>query len=247
MSFYDQYGYPNPKNYVVHRNKPDGIFHIANLAPRDWDGNILVIGSGSVEALLIANANPDGMVTGIDVSPYQIKTSKSIRRKHKIKNIKFRLADITKDSRREYFDHVVATGVLHHIPDINDALENIKNKMHLGSTLTGMVYCKDRPQYIRPLSKFFIENNYKPADIIEWFEDNTDHPAYKWYRFHVDTPQEIADTWLNPYWVEYSYSELKELLGKFFDMVLIAQTPPENINQLLFFKAYGPKTLSYIK
>ena len=207
--FYDTYTYPHTGHYLYDLNN---IFH-QTLVGQDNTGRILVIGCGAAEATLCANTNPRAEVIGIDVAPSQIAISKSIKRKKKLHNLTHFVADITKDVVNGDFNHVLACGVLHHIEDVDAALKNIHQSMIPGAKLYGMVYSKHRPPIIRDRVEFFRKAKFTPNEIRTWFKDCEDHlDALAWYGHYQHTDQEIADTWLNPYFKEYDSDELREFL-----------------------------------
>ena len=209
--FYNKFSYPDSRQYQFGKN---GILFQSSSAPiNQKNKEILVIGCGVSEAILVALSNPKSHVIGIDISENQIAISKSIKRKMKLKNLSLRVDDICypKYCYTQY-DNIVATGVLHHIKDINLAMQNIARFLKIGGAFSGMVYSDERPTIIRELNKFFVESNFTVQQAKAWLNDN----RIEWFLKHVQADEEIADTWLNPYFVEYNEIHLFEILEKYF-------------------------------
>ena len=212
MKFYNQYCYPHPGNYFFdpkrerkHASSTIGYNHI--------DKRILVVGCGSCEAVMAANTNPRSHVVGIDISETQIAVSKSIKRKFRIKNLSHHVSDICDLKVNMEFDIIDATGVLHHIEELNIALNNIKNLLSNDGKFVGMIYSKNRPKIIRERCNFFRESNFKPEDVFEWMKNKeTSIVAKAWFFKYIQNNIEVADTWLNPYFKEYEENEWRDIL-----------------------------------
>jgi 2-polyprenyl-3-methyl-5-hydroxy-6-metoxy-1,4-benzoquinol methylase len=216
---YNRYPYPNARKYLL--NPKGEYLHLSACAPTNTQGrNILVVGCGSIEGILVANANPNSSVMGIDLSENQIRIGKSIRRKFRIDNLSLRTADITAIPGIEHskYECIVATGVIHHIPEVKKALANIANLLESDTGIfSGMLYDEEsRPQGIRELNVQFRSQNYDTNDVRKYFEVNNIGYAAEWYYKYDPSDEEIADTWLNPYFVEYSPESVLDLFGEYF-------------------------------
>jgi len=233
--FYNGYCYPNPSKYIC---KPEAKFkHGSGTIGTGHIGkNILVVGCGSVLAVMAANTNPQSYVVGLDISETQIAISKSTKRKYKIKNVQHHVADICTIGSHTKFDIIDATGVLHHIEDLYLALDNIVSLMNSNGTFVGMVYSDKRPREIRHRVDFFRKMEFTPKDVRLWM-CNREHSqaVLSWFNGYENSDQEIADTWLNPYFKEYSEIKWKEILNSVgFDKVHIEYN---NLGTNLLFKA----------
>ena len=243
QEFYNRYNYLNPRNYALAKEVGKKIT-VSGCAPsifvqhpfrveRPVDGSIMIAGCGTVEACLVANVNPAAHVVAIDFSKASIAISKSIARHHKIKNIRHMVGDICDIEIPQKFDYVVSSGVLHHIPDVSKALCNIKNHMNDNGILSGMVYYKtERKAIDKNIVDYFRKNNYHPTDVMQTLK-SVEHP---WYSIHVKDMQEIADTWLHPYYVEYEPQDLYTLLKHNGFTNIEVFTTVDSIGKL-FFKA----------
>ena len=202
--FYNKYPYPNLNTY------PDKLKNInSGAAPYNFKGNILVVGCGTAEAVLVGMNNPKAAVTGIDLSQTSITISKSVRRHLKVSNVSLFVGNILEDQfRKQEYDLVIASGVLHHIKEVSKALDNINSLLKPNGWLTGMVYSDDRPQYIRSICDMKIANVDDLKIILEEWKP-------EWYINYNQTKEELADTWMHPYYTEYNESSLKETLKEF--------------------------------
>lgn len=219
QQFYEKNFYPHGFCYPI--TTPPKVY--SPCVGMNNDGkDILVIGSGSIEAVVVANSNPLSGVTALDISKSQLAISKSIARKHRIKNIHHLQCDISKDNTvyptLGQFDIVTAVGVLHHIPDVKAALLNIRNMLKDDGVFTGMVYAKQgRPDIIRQRNKYFLDSKYTVKDVHKWFKTSERNAeALMWYHSFQQTDAEVADTWLHPYFTEYTYDSLVETLNPLF-------------------------------
>lgn len=205
-SFYNQVNYPNPSNYKIKQ-----WFSPFAEPGNQINGNILVIGCGTVEANLVAYHQPSSAVYGIDFSKSSIAISKSIKRKYKINNLSHTCGDFFDCVfSGEKFDVVIASGVLHHMPDVDTAINKTRSILNTNGRFSGMVYSTNRPARIRTYRDFFIKNNYTVEDVKKFLSFANDD----WFEIHQRTDDEICDTWLNPYFTEYSEDKIKTLLEK---------------------------------
>jgi SAM-dependent methyltransferase len=202
--FYNAYAYPHPVAYDVKNVN-------SACAPQRAEGlRIMVVGCGTVEANMIAYHNPRSEVFGFDVSKKSLAISRSIRRKYKQTNLGLFEKDITNYvDAPPRFHWVTASGVLHHIEEVELAVSNIYQSMVRGGVFCGMVYSKKRPTYIRDINSIARQNNMSTDEVRDLLADN------EWYLKHTKDEAEIADTWLHPYFREYDEDDLRGLLKNF--------------------------------
>ena len=203
-AFYNKYPYPSLHSY------PDNLRKFnSGVAPYNYNGNILVVGCGTVEAVLVAIHNPKATITGIDLSQTSIAIAKSVKRHLKVSNVSLFVGNILENQfRKQEYDLVIASGVLHHIKEVSKALDNINSLLKPNGWLTGMVYSDDRPSYIRSICDMKITDVKDLKVILEEWKPT-------WYTAYDKSKEELADTWMNPYYVEYNELSLKETLKEF--------------------------------
>jgi SAM-dependent methyltransferase len=207
---YEEYTYPNPRRY-------NPVKHRSGCAPVGWEGlKLLVVGCGCVEANMVAQHNPKSEVYGIDLSQTSIDISRALRRKYKQKNLKLLRMDILDlpGSIIPEVHCIAATGVLHHIPEIDKAVDVLADHLVPGGAFVGMVYSDRRPPFIRELNGRFRRDMLSVNDTKKALR----HLENEWFLRHDQSDSEIADTWLHPYFTEYSDKSLTELLSDHFDM-----------------------------
>ena len=80
------------------------------------DRSILVAGCGTMQAAHYAVRWPRARVVGIDVSATSIAFTQELKRKHALDNLEVRQLAVERAAELgQTFDHVVCTGVLHHL------------------------------------------------------------------------------------------------------------------------------------
>jgi len=159
QEFYNKYPFPNDDS----RNHD----WILNALPEDVrpHGEILDVGCGTGEISYLLSQY--GKVAGIDLSKESIKIAKK-----RYPEIEFYYDDITKSVKHNpIFDFIFSIGVLHHIPAIDKAIENIKLCMNRNTYFVVSVYNK----YSTMLFKPKLDSNI--ARIKDW----TSHPYRKMY------------------------------------------------------------------
>ena len=234
-NYYEEYCYPHPAGYIIDP-KQKYKHGSATVGNGHHNKYILVAGCGSCEAVMVANTNPTSMVVGVDISKTQVAISKSIRRKYGIKNIVLHVDDICSIRYGMQFDIIDATGVLHHIENVDDALRNIYRLLKDDGCFVGMVYSTKRPKEIRSRVEAFRKMKFTTDDVFAWMKNiENSKIVLEWFNNYSQTRQEIADTWLNPFFMEYDEDSLRTKLKHIgFDNVYIE---PNLSKTNLLFKA----------
>ena len=107
------------------------------------DRSILVAGCGTVQAAHYALRWPRAHVVGIDVSASSIAFTQELKRKYELDNLELRQLAVERASELERtFDHVVCTGVLHHLPDPEAGLRALRAILAPDGALNLMVYAQ---------------------------------------------------------------------------------------------------------
>lgn len=148
-AFYERRPYPAPlKSLDEHRKlyqNPDRRRALSLLLwptekPRAGR-QILVAGCGTSQAAAYAMREPDAHVTGIDVSESSLSHTRELQGKYGLRNLDLRrLAVEEAGTLRRMFDHVVCTGVLHHLPDPDAGLRSLRAVLARDGAMHVMVY-----------------------------------------------------------------------------------------------------------
>ena len=105
------------------------------------DLDVLVAGCGTFQAAKYAVGHPVARVVGIDVSSTSLEHTERLKQKHGLSNLKTHLLSI--ESARELeqrFDHIICTGVLHHLVDPEAGLRALKSLLKPNGAMYLMVY-----------------------------------------------------------------------------------------------------------
>jgi len=148
-AFYERHPYPPPVDDLdryrrtwsdPHRRRTDAHLFWPTERYRE-DRTILVAGCGTAQAAKYAVRWPEAKVTGIDVSETSIRSTERLKRKHGLDNLDVRLLPVERaGDLGADFDHIVSTGVLHHLPDPDAGLRALREVLAPGGALHLMVY-----------------------------------------------------------------------------------------------------------
>ncbi|MBV8155357.1 MAG: class I SAM-dependent methyltransferase [Candidatus Eremiobacteraeota bacterium] len=146
--FYDEYPYPAPSDDVVPygatwddaRRRADSYLFWPAEPGRD-DRSVLVAGCGTRQAAHYALRWPKARVLGIDFSASSLAFEQELKRTHRLDNLELRELPIERAGElRETFDHVVCTGVLHHLADPDAGLGALGGVLAPDGALHLMLY-----------------------------------------------------------------------------------------------------------
>ena len=105
-----RYQDPLRRRALFHRMWPTG-------QPRGYH-EILIAGCGTSQAVSHALREPDARVTAIDVSETSLRHTRDLQRTYDLDNLDIYPLPIERiQELGRAFDHIVCTGVLHHLPD----------------------------------------------------------------------------------------------------------------------------------
>ena len=148
-AFYERMPYPAPltsldRHREMYRN-PDrrrALFHrLWPTEPLRKNQEILVAGCGTSQAARYALLEPGARVTAIDISATSLRYTRDLRRKYKLENLELhRLAIEDVAELGHTFDHIVCTGVLHHLPDPDRGLCALRDVLKPEGAMHLMVY-----------------------------------------------------------------------------------------------------------
>ncbi len=148
-AFYDRHPYPPPVTRLddVAVGWDDGarrrVEHhlIWPSRPFRADIAILVAGCGTSQAARYAIRHPNARVVGIDVSRTSIEHTRSLAERHRLDNLTVHRLPITEVSNlNTSFDHIVSTGVLHHLASPDEGLRALSDVLVPHGAMTLMLY-----------------------------------------------------------------------------------------------------------
>jgi SAM-dependent methyltransferase len=228
QAFYEQHPYPPPaddidayrKSWTDERRLVDALLFWPRERYRD-DRSVLIAGCGTRQAAHYAIRWPRAAVTGIDVSEASVASTLELKRRHRLENLEVRLLPIERAAELEtVFDHVVCTGVLHHLPDPAAGLRALRAALGLRGALHLMVYAPYGRAGVYLLQDYCRRLGVTPAE--DEIRDLTatlkalppDHPLVPLLRNSPDfaSPAGLADALLHPIDRAYSVPQLFDLL-----------------------------------
>jgi carbamoyltransferase len=142
--FYEKY--PFPSDEVKSLEDLEKNKWILNTLKEKPNGKILDVGCGSGEEALFLSQF--GEVTGIDFSEHSIEKAKKLAKKFN-KKVRFFREDLLNPKHKEKYDYIFCIGVVHHIKDIDKAIENLKIFMKKDTHLViaiGNKYGRGKPK-----------------------------------------------------------------------------------------------------
>ena len=149
QAFYERYPYP-PAVESLERCR--ALWEDGQLRRQDhhlfWparpfrdDHSILVAGCGTSQAAKYAIRWPNARVTGIDFSATSVNHTEELKRRYRLENLQVCRLPIERVAElRTTFDHVVCTGVLHHLEDPVAGLRALRNVLEPDGAMLLMVY-----------------------------------------------------------------------------------------------------------
>ena len=223
-AFYERHPYPPPRDELEgwddgRRRVESHLFWPAE--PYRDDRSILVAGCGSTQAARAALRWPRARVVGIDVSAASLQSSSKLKRKYGLANLELRRLPIERATElASVFDHVVCTGVLHHLPDPDAGLRALREVTAPGGALHLMIYAPYGRAGVYLLQDYCrrLGVGASPKEIAGLVASlkglPADHPLVPLLRASPDfrTPAGVADALLNPQDRAYSVPQLFKFL-----------------------------------
>jgi len=228
-AFYEEHPYPPPLDDLTGygrmwddlRRRADAHLFWPEQPYRD-DRNILIAGCGTSQAAKYALRWPKAQVTGIDFSQASIDETEKLKRKHSIHNLELKQLPVERAGELgRTFDHVVCTGVLHHLPDPGAGLRALRDVLEPDGAMHLMVYAPYGRTGIYMLQDYCrrLGIGSSPAELRDLSASlralPPDHPLMPLLRNAPDFQTEagIADALLHPQDRAYSVPQLFELLA----------------------------------
>jgi SAM-dependent methyltransferase len=229
--FYERHPYPPPvDNLDRYRQRwDDGQRRRADShlfwpdEPYREDRSVLVAGCGTSQAAKYALRWPHAQVIGIDVSTTSIEKTETLRRKYGLDNLEVRQLPVERATELGHrFEHVVCTGVLHHLPDPHAGLRALRDVLAPSGAMQLMVYAPYGRAGVYLLQAYCRQLGVgSSAPEIRDLAASLralpqDHPLVPLLRNAPDFRDEaaLADALLNPQDRPYSVPQLFDFIGR---------------------------------
>src|SRR5277367_6435475 len=228
-AFYERHPYPPPIDSLERhktrwnddRRRADARLFWPAEPYRD-DRSILVAGCGTSQAAKYALAWPRAKITGIDISTTSIQRTEKLKLKYQLDNLEVHQLPVERaEELGGRFEHVVCTGVLHHLPDPGEGLRALRRVLEPGGAMHLMVYAPYGRAGIYMLQDYCrrLGIGTSSKEIKDLANSLTslppDHPLVPLLRESPDFRDEaaLADALLHPKDRAYSVPQLLELLA----------------------------------
>jgi SAM-dependent methyltransferase len=199
-------------------------FHLLWPTEPPRDGlEILVAGCGTSQAARYALREPGARVVAIDISETSLRHTRDLQRKYRLKNLELHRLPIERvQELGRTFDHVVCTGVLHHLPDPDLGLHALREVLRPEGAMQVMVYAAHGRAGIYMLQEYCRVLGIGPSDAdlrtlsaaLEALP--SDHPAARLLRRAKDFrhPEALADALFHPVDRAYTVPDLHAWLER---------------------------------
>jgi SAM-dependent methyltransferase len=229
-AFYERHPYPPPVDDLQayrqvwddRRRRADSHLFWPTEPYRD-DRSILVAGCGTIQAAHYALRWPRAQVIGIDVSAKSIAFTQGLKRKHALANLEVRHLAVERVAQLgKSFEHVVCTGVLHHLPDPDAGLRALYDVLEPTGAMHVMVYAPYGRAGVYMLQDYcrLLGIGGTAVEIRDLAASlkalPTDHPIAPLLRNSPDFADSagLADALLHPHDRSYSVPQLLDLLDR---------------------------------
>ena len=229
-AFYEAHPYPPPVDDLQayrqawddQRRRADSHLFWPAEPFRD-DRSILVAGCGTTQAAHYALRWPRARVIGIDVSAKSIAFTQELKRKHALANLEVRRLAVERAAELgQQFEHVVCTGVLHHLSDPDAGLRALHEVLAPTGALNMMVYAPYGRAGIYMLQDYCRRLGIggtarEIRDLAASLKGlPPDHPIAPLLRNSPDFADKagLADALLHPQDRSYSVPQLLDFLGR---------------------------------
>jgi SAM-dependent methyltransferase len=226
--FYERHPYPPPvddldsyrKRWDDRRRRADSHLFWPDERYRD-DRSVLVAGCGTSQAARYALRWPRARVIGIDVSSTGIEKTEALKHKYGLDNLEVRELPLERAGELDHsFEHVVCTGVLHHLPDPDAGLRVLRDVLAPGGAMLLMVYAPYGRAGVYLLQEYCrrLGLGASPAEVQQLATSllalPPEHPLVPLLRNAPDFRDEaaLADALLNPQDRPYSVPQLFDLI-----------------------------------
>ena len=229
--FYERHPYPPPVDDLDDyrkrwddRQRRRADFHLFwPDQPYHEDRSVLVAGCGTSQAAKYALRWPRARVIGIDVSTTSIDKTEALKHKYRLDNLEVHQLPVERATELgQRFEHVVCTGVLHHMPDPDAGLRALRDVLAPNGAMQLMVYAPYGRAGVYLLQAYcrHLGVGSSPAEVQHLAASMRalpqDHPLVPLLRNAPDFRDEaaLADALLNPQDRPYSVPQLFDFIGQ---------------------------------
>jgi SAM-dependent methyltransferase len=147
--FYTGHPYPPP---VENLDRAREMYQDENVSRAEFhllwpykeyrtDLDVLVAGCGTWQSAKYAICHPSARVVGIDVSVTSLEHTERLKEKYNLTNLETRQVQIENVNELDQrFDHIICTGVLHHLADPDAGLRALRSALKPDGAMYLMVY-----------------------------------------------------------------------------------------------------------
>ncbi len=228
--FYEDHPYPPPtddldayrRNWDDRRRRAESHLFWPDEPYRD-DRSILIAGCGTMQAAHYALRWPRARVIGIDVSAKSIAFTQELKRKYALDNLEVRQLAVERAGELgQSFEHVICTGVLHHLADPDCGLRALHDVLEPTGALHVMVYAPYGRAGIYMLQDYCRRlgvgtTDSEISDLAASLKAlPSDHPIAPLLRNSPDFANKagLADALLHPRDRSYSVPQLMDFLDR---------------------------------
>lgn len=164
---------------------------------------ILVAGAGSFEPCVVALANPEADIVAMDVSANSLNRLKKHLLRHGLSGrVRLKRANVLDLSEKQgKFDFIIATGLLHHLPDPEAGLARLKSCLAPNGVLRLMIYSRFGRSQIYRIRDFCDALNITNPRLLRWAIQKLDasHPLRVHFHLYADSSSDagIVDGFLH--------------------------------------------------
>jgi SAM-dependent methyltransferase len=227
--FYERHPYPPPVDSLDRyrqrwddrqRRRADSHLFWPDEPYRE-DRSVLVAGCGTSQAAKYALRWPRAQVFGIDISTTSVEKTETLKRKYGLDNLEVRQLPLERATELGCrFEHVVCTGVLHHLSNPDAGLRALRDVLAPNGAVQLMVYAPYGRAGVYLLQQYCRQLGIgsSPQEIKLLAASlralPPDHPLVPLLRNAADFQDEaaLADALLNPHDQPYSVPQLFDFI-----------------------------------
>lgn len=177
---------------------------------------ILVAGCGTIEPVAVALANPGADILAVDISEASLKKLRWQAKARKV-NIRTLHSDFTSLNEGK-FDYIVATGVLHHLPDPVAGIRALVARANERAVFRLMVYSRFGRELLYGAKRLGQLLGIKTPRAFRRMITAlpADHPYRVYFHLYSDavTDAGLCDGYLHPCDQPFDAISLREFLGR---------------------------------